>query len=473
MRRKLHNLLSIIVIISILSSFAISSNASIDSNVISIDNYSMATSTGVEGFVVRLYSLVLGRTPDQGGFDDWCSKLYSFEMDGGNVARSFFYSQEYLNKNVPFEEYLTTLYAVFFNRAPDQGGFDNWCNFVYNGGHSRHEVLDGFINSAEWSNVCASFGIVSGSSTAPTITVNANQRICAFVTALYSEVLGRSPDAAGFNDWTNRIATCQITGKEAAYGFFYSPEFMNKCANLTNEQIVNIFYSVFLGRGADPAGMSNWINQINQAGGFNSTSLTSLFNGFADSTEFKNICAEYGIAHSIPSSNPIPAPNVQTSEPGSVTPTPTQAPTRSEVMTVTISLTNGQTTTVTGYYDYGMAEELFNLVNDYRSSNGVTTLTWNDTIAEYARLRAAEINYSFSHDRPNGNDCFSGCSLVYGENICAGYRSAQAAFDTFRNSPGHNANMIRSGFRIAGFGVFVVENDSNRYNYYVVQNFGY
>ena len=55
-----------------------------------------------------------------------------------------------------------------------------------------------------------------------------NAGIEAFVNSLYSDCLGRSADPTGFNDWCNKLATGQITGKQAAYGFFFSPEFQAK-----------------------------------------------------------------------------------------------------------------------------------------------------------------------------------------------------------------------------------------------------
>ena len=71
--------------------------------------------TGVEGFVTRLYETVLGRSPDAPGFEHWCNLLLTGASDGGNVARSFLYSPEFLGTHYTDEEFLEVLYRTFFD----------------------------------------------------------------------------------------------------------------------------------------------------------------------------------------------------------------------------------------------------------------------------------------------------------------------------------------------------------------------
>lgn len=68
----------------------------------------------------------------------------------------------------------------------------------------------------------------------------------------------------------------------------------------------------------------------------------------------------------------------------------------------TVDLGNGQTDTVTGFYMTDYRDELFNLVNKYRTDNGISELLWDDGLQASADIRAVEIAYSFSHTRPNG-----------------------------------------------------------------------
>ena len=75
-----------------------------------------------------------------------------------DVADGFIYSQEFINKNTTNDEYLTILYVAFFNRAPDQTGWDAWIAEL-NSGKDRSYVLDGFLGSQEFINLCEDYGI--------------------------------------------------------------------------------------------------------------------------------------------------------------------------------------------------------------------------------------------------------------------------------------------------------------------------
>jgi hypothetical protein len=57
-----------------------------------------------------------------------------------------------------------------------------------------------------------------------------------------------------------------------------------------------------------------------------------------------------------------------------------------------------------------------------------------------------------------------------GENIAAGYGTAAAVFDGWRNSPGHNANMLGANFRVVGVSVVYVS--GSPYGYYWTTDFG-
>ena len=124
-----------------------------------------------------------------------------------------------------------------------------------------------------------------------TVYADYNQGIVTFVTSLYSDCLGRTPDSAGLDDWCAKLASGQISGKQAAYGFFFSPEFQTNANSMTDDELIDAYYKVFLNRAADPSGKTYWAGQI--AGTTNDISI--LFTGFADSAEFADKCANYGI----------------------------------------------------------------------------------------------------------------------------------------------------------------------------------
>jgi hypothetical protein len=67
-------------------------------------------------------------------------------------------------------------------------------------------------------------------------------------------------------------------------------------------------------------------------------------------------------------------------------------------------------------------------------------------------------------------DCGYRYNTYIGENIAAGVASAQAAFDLWKNSPGHNANMLSTNFTTIGIGREYVA--GSPYGWYWTTNFG-
>ena len=123
----------------------------------------------VSEFVERLYRIVLGRPSDVGGKKYWIDRLKNGET-GANICRGFFYSTEFNNIQSAMGDsaYVETLYNAFFGRASDPNGKEYWLGELARG-KARMSLIDGFINSIEFANLCKTFGIASGSTARPTI----------------------------------------------------------------------------------------------------------------------------------------------------------------------------------------------------------------------------------------------------------------------------------------------------------------
>jgi hypothetical protein len=117
---------------------------------------------------------------------------------------------------------------------------------------------------------------------------SSNDPIKAFVTRLYNVCLNREPDADGEADWIYRLSTGSETGTTAAYGFVFSQEFQN--CNYCNKDYVKQLYRAFMGREYDEDGLAYWVTALETG-----VTREEVFNGFAQSTEFSNLCNEYGI----------------------------------------------------------------------------------------------------------------------------------------------------------------------------------
>ncbi|MCX6383432.1 MAG: DUF4214 domain-containing protein, partial [Actinobacteria bacterium] len=64
--------------------------------------------------------------------------------------------------------------------------------------------------------------------------------VTAFATRLYETCLGRGPDPAGLENWVNNLKTGRVSGGQAAYGFVFSEELISR--NLDNDQFLVIMY---------------------------------------------------------------------------------------------------------------------------------------------------------------------------------------------------------------------------------------
>ena len=106
---------------------------------------------------------------------------------------------------------------------------------------------------------------------------------------LYGVCLEREPDPTGKDDWTTQLETGKTTGTQAAYGFLFSKEFLAK--NYCNTHYVQQLYEAFMGRAYDQGGLDYWVKKLETG-----ATREEVFNGFAQSPEFKKTCDSYGIA---------------------------------------------------------------------------------------------------------------------------------------------------------------------------------
>ena len=174
---------------------------------------------------------------------------------------------------------------TFFDRKADEGGRSFWMEQLANG-MGRDEIVNGFIDSTEWCNLCARYGIRSGAKNAKSEIPS--QNAMEFATRLYTMCLGRDPEEDGLRFWAMKLTNLEMSGKEVAEQFFLSEEFKN--LNTDNAEFLTRAYRTFMGRDPDQGGFDFWMEKL--AEGY---SRQEILTGFAQSDEFKNICTKYGI----------------------------------------------------------------------------------------------------------------------------------------------------------------------------------
>ena len=241
-----------------------------------------------EDFVERLYVVALGRASEPDGKAHWCKVVGNGSYSGADCARFFLTSPEFKGRNLNNEEFLKVLYKTFFDRdaAADPDGFNFWLSKIDEWGRER--VIEGFIDSTEWCNICASYGVRSGAMTAKATIASKNAT--AFATRLYTECLGRDPEEGGLKYWSLSLTNQERTGTQAAKEFFYSEEFIGK--GLNDNDYVTRLYKTFMGREPDDAGKAHWLNQLSSG----SMNRDQVFDFFSTCEEFTNICNQYAIA---------------------------------------------------------------------------------------------------------------------------------------------------------------------------------
>jgi hypothetical protein len=195
--------------------------------------------------VIGLYQSVLGRNPEVAGLIGGVQFLES-GATRADLANRLWQSAEHRLDQV------NQYYATFLHRAPDIGGQTAWVG-AFLSGLSETDVMSGILGSTEYQ---ASHGS------------NA-----AFVNGLYSDVLGRSPDASGQAAWLQMLGS-GATRQAVAQRLLSSGE-----AYL---QAIDDYYANFLGRTRDQAGEQFNLTQL-QSG---RASLESRAVAFLASNEF-------------------------------------------------------------------------------------------------------------------------------------------------------------------------------------------
>ncbi len=116
--------------------------------------------------------------------------------------------------------------------------------------------------------------------------------------------------------------------------------------------------------------------------------------------------------------------------------------------------------------------EFLVLINNYRAQNGRGPLAASYTLSRAAQWKSNDMaaNNYFSHDDQNRTwvarirDCGYTQNAYIGENIAAGQSTAQSVFTAWKNSPGHNSNMLSTTFTTIGIGLAYVPGST--YGYY-------
>lgn len=242
--------------------------------------------TAIKEFVTRLYKNILERDPDNSGLNAWVNELATGKQTGSGTVAGFFFSKEFLGKNMSDEEFVTTLYHTIFDREPDASGLKAWLQVLAKG-QSRNHVISGFTGSTEFKDMCGDYGILPGVYRSSEV-VDENPDVTAFVVRMYETCLDRKPDKSGLYAWVQELLDGDSNGLDIAKGFLLSDEMDRK--DLDDPDFLDVCYRALFDREADAAGKQDWMDQFEEG-----ASRRKVVVGFVYSQEYMKLCRNYGI----------------------------------------------------------------------------------------------------------------------------------------------------------------------------------
>lgn len=139
-----------------------------------------------------------------------------------------------------------------------------------------------------------------------------------------------------------------------------------------------------------------------------------------------------------------------------VTPQAAQSQQAAAATTATAQTTGRVVSTVPA----GLAGQIYQRINDYRSANGLGVLGYDAQLQGAADLRAKESATSFGHTRPDGSAAVTAVTVDYtvaGENLIQVTKelaTVDIIVETWLASPTHKANIVLGDFSQTAIGIY-------------------
>jgi photosystem II stability/assembly factor-like uncharacterized protein len=237
----------------------------------------------VRAMVTSFYETILGRDPEPGAVDAWHYGYFNYAVSFAidvrfvprEMARLFFFSEEYAARNRTDEEFLTDCYRVFLDRPPNIVEIGDWMRAP---DWNRREVVTIFAESEEFAaRIQAMYPGYEGDPARN------------FVAFTYIGLLDRLVDkeglecASGLFDAafaSGGIEAVRAQAKQMAREVIVSAEFLSK--NPTTPVYVTRFYRAFLGRFPADHEKAYWTGELDAG----RATTDAMIDQFGDAPEF-------------------------------------------------------------------------------------------------------------------------------------------------------------------------------------------
>ena len=215
----------------------------------------------VDGLVRAQFTDFLGRSPTAAELTTWRGRA----NDGTKHSADIVVGIGSLDPSATPSERLTRLYAAYFKRLPDFGGYTYWVGKVRSG-TSLTKASDTFAASSEFKRT---YGSLSNK---------------AFVTLVYKNVLGRAPDSGGASYWLGRLDRMVVSRGGTMIAFSESSENIRKKESLVGSVLLR---AAMLRRMPTPAELTTDVANLDGPG-----TLADLAEALLGSSEYQ---ARFGV----------------------------------------------------------------------------------------------------------------------------------------------------------------------------------
>jgi surface protein len=254
-------------------------------------------------FIRRLYNVFLNRSASADEVSGWSEQILNGTITAGQAAAGFIFSPEFINRNMCNSHFLDYLYLGLFDRAADDDGKNGW-TYLIDEGYSREMVVQGFLTSPEFMNLCDSYGVNCGTGLANVPALGTIQTdhctiagcpndapVKILVVGLYDTVFQRVPDQDEVDFWVDMMAQHRpdVTARVMVNSFLNGEEYSN--LNRNNGDYIRDLYHAIFNRDADEGGFNDWLNRLENQG----WTREQVLNGFTGSPEFIDQCHHAGI----------------------------------------------------------------------------------------------------------------------------------------------------------------------------------
>jgi hypothetical protein len=182
-----------------------------------------------QNLITGVYQKYLGRAPDQAGLAAWVRAMQQGLSDE-RLEAGFIGSPEFIQDNGGLGVgWITGLYQKLLGRAPDPAGLDNWLRALQ-AGQNPSAIALGFAAGAE--------------------------REAARITADYQTYLGRPPEPGVVSTWVNAFEN-GLSNENVVADFVGSPEYFQTHGDNIGDWLVAVYQDI-LGRAPDAAGFQAW-----------------------------------------------------------------------------------------------------------------------------------------------------------------------------------------------------------------------